>query len=107
GGQPVIVVRDTDGELRAFLNVCRHRGAPLADGCGHARALGCPYHGWVFRLDGSLSRAAGMSGVAGFDPARSALFPVTVTTWARFVFVNPSGTAAPLDLGPLAGALDP
>lgn len=107
GGQPVIVVRDTNGELRAFLNVCRHRSAPLADGCGHARALGCPYHGWVFRLDGSLSRAAGMEGVADFDPAQSGLFPVAVTTWARFVFVNPSGTAAPFDLGPLARALDP
>lgn len=107
GGQPVLVVRDTDGVLRAFLNVCRHRGAPLADGCGHARALGCPYHGWVFRLDGSLSRAGGMDGVAGFDPAASALFPVAITTWARFVFVNPSGTAGPFDLGPLAAALAP
>ncbi|HWL45641.1 MAG TPA: aromatic ring-hydroxylating dioxygenase subunit alpha [Ilumatobacter sp.] len=115
GGQPVLVVRDTDGTLRAFLNVCRHRGSPLVatDGepaCGHARALGCPYHGWVFRLDGSLSRANGMDGVAGFDPAESALFPVAVTTWARFVFVNPSAGAAaeqPFDLGPLAAALDP
>lgn len=107
GGLPVLVVRDLDGQLRAFLNVCRHRGAPLADGCGQARALGCPYHGWVFRLDGSLSRASGMEGAPGFDPAASGLFPVAVTTWARFVFVDPSGTAGAFDLGPLAAALDP
>ena len=69
GGLPVLLARDLGGELRGFLNVCRHRGAPLAEGCGHARALACPYHSWVFRLDGSLARAIGMDGVVGFDPA--------------------------------------
>lgn len=107
GGLPVLVVRDTDGELRGFLNVCRHRGAPLADGCGHARAIGCPYHGWVYRLDGSLSRAGGMEAAGGFDPGDAGLRPVAVATWARFVFADPSRSAGPLDLGPLAQALDP
>ena len=48
-----------DGGLRAFLNVCRHRGSPLADGCGTASVLSCPYHAWVYRLDGTLARSAG------------------------------------------------
>ena len=105
-GLPVLLTRAADGELRGFLNVCRHRGAPLADACGSARALGCPYHAWVYRLDGSLSRGVGMEGAEGFDPADHALYPVSVATWARFVFVHPDPHAAPFDLGPLAGALD-
>src|SRR5262245_30942021 len=48
-GTPVVVTTDADGRRRAFLNVCRHRGAPVADGCGQARALSCPYHAWVYR----------------------------------------------------------
>jgi phenylpropionate dioxygenase-like ring-hydroxylating dioxygenase large terminal subunit len=106
-GLPVLVTRAADGALRGFLNVCRHRGAPLADGCGSARALGCPYHAWVYRLDGSLSRAIGMEAADGFDPADVSLAPVSVATWARFVFVHPDPDAPPFDLGPLATALDP
>ena len=69
GGLPVLIVRDDAGKLRAFLNVCRHRGSRSADGCGHARALSCPYHAWVYRLDGSLARAGGVGTPDGFDPA--------------------------------------
>jgi choline monooxygenase len=106
-GLPVLLTRDLAGELRGFLNVCRHRGAPLAEGCGRARALSCPYHAWVYRLDGSLSRSIGMDGVIDFRPDQLALHPVSVATWARFVFVHPDPTAAPLDLGRLAPAIDP
>ena len=107
GGLPVLLTRTADGDLRGFLNVCRHRGAPLAEGCGSARALGCPYHAWVYRLDGTLSRGVGMDDAEGFDPGDFSLYPVSVATWGRFVFVNPEAGAAPLDLGPLATALDP
>jgi phenylpropionate dioxygenase-like ring-hydroxylating dioxygenase large terminal subunit len=106
-GLPVLLLRDGEGTLRGFLNVCRHRGAPLAEGCGTARALSCPYHAWVYRLDGSLARAVGLDGAEGFDPADFGLHPVSVATWARFVFVHPDPGAPPLDLGPLAAAMDP
>jgi choline monooxygenase len=106
-GVPILLLRDGDGVLRGFLNVCRHRGSPLAEGCGTARALSCPYHGWVYRLDGSLARTTGMDDAVGFAPADFGLHPVSVATWARFVFVHPSPVAPPLDLGPLAGAIDP
>ena len=106
-GLPVVIVRDGDGTLRGFVNVCRHRGGPLADGCGTAKALSCAYHAWVYRLDGSLARASGMEGADGFDPADHHLYPVSVATWARFVFVHPDPAAAPLALGPLAKAIDP
>jgi phenylpropionate dioxygenase-like ring-hydroxylating dioxygenase large terminal subunit len=107
GRVPVLVVRDDDGRLRAFLNVCRHRGSPLADGCGRARALRCPYHGWVYRLDGSLARAGGVGTPEGFDEADYPLREVGVTTFARSVLVNVDPHAAPFDPGRLAGAADP
>ena len=93
--------------LRAFLNVCRHRGAPLAEGCGRARALSCPYHAWVYRLDGSLARAGGVGQPDGFDPADLALRPVQVTTFARSILVDVDPGAAPFDPGPLAAGLAP
>jgi choline monooxygenase len=107
GGLPVLLIRDLDGDLRGFLNVCRHRGAPLADGCGHARALSCPYHAWVYRLDGSLARAIGMEDVAELRPEELALHPVSVAAWGRFVFVHPDPAAPEFDLGPLGPAIDP
>lgn len=106
-GLPVVIVRDGDSTLRGFVNVCRHRGGPLADGCGTAKALKCAYHAWVYRLDGSLARAGGMEGAEGFDPLDHHLYPVSVATWARFVFVHPDPGAPALDLGPLAQAIEP
>ena len=106
-GLPLVITRDADGVLHGMVNVCRHRGGPLASGCGAARALSCAYHAWVYRLDGSLARASGMEGAEGFDPADHHLYPVSVATWARFVFVHPDPAAPPLDLGPLAAAIDP
>lgn len=107
GRIPVLVVRDRGGELRAFLNVCRHRGAALADGCGSARALACPYHGWVYRLDGSLARAGGVGEPSGFDPADFGLYEVAVTTFARSVLVNLAADPAPFVPGRLAAGLAP
>jgi choline monooxygenase len=107
GGAPVLVVRDDAGTLRAFLNVCRHRGAPVASGCGQAHALGCPYHGWVYRLDGSLARANGVGAPAAFDVADFALREVAVTTFARSLLVNLDPGAEPLDTGRIGGAIEP
>jgi choline monooxygenase len=107
GGVPVLLVRGDDGVLRAFLNVCRHRGAPVAEGCGTARALSCPYHAWVFRLDGTLSRATGVGEPEGFDPDDFGLVSVGVTTFARTVMVNLDPDAAPFDPGPLVEGLVP
>src|ERR1043166_7336659 len=53
-GVPILTVRGRDGTLRAFLNVCRHRGAKVAQGCGSAAAFTCPYHGWTYGSDGML-----------------------------------------------------
>ncbi len=59
-GQPIAVVRDRDGELRAFSNVCLHRMSTLLEGTGNARAIVCPYHAWTYNLDGTLRAAPHM-----------------------------------------------
>ena len=106
-GLPVLLVRDREGVLRAFLNVCRHRAAPLCDagGQGHGAAVSCPYHAWLYRLDGTLVRAQGVGSPAGFDEADFSLKPVGLSAWRRWVFVHADPSAGALDLGPLAGAI--
>ena len=93
---PVIVVRGKDGVLRAFFNVCRHRGGPLAleDGC--ARALQCKYHGWTYLLDGTLRGVPAMDRTELFDRADFSLVPIRVETWQGLVFVNLDPAAASL-----------
>jgi phenylpropionate dioxygenase-like ring-hydroxylating dioxygenase large terminal subunit len=97
GHVPVLVVRGRDEELRAFVNVCRHRGHPVASGEGCRETLQCPYHAWTYDLDGSLRRAPRAEREPGFDPEGLSLHPVSVEAWGPFVFVNPDIDAAPLD----------
>lgn len=107
-GLPVLFVRDRDGELRAFLNVCRHRAAPLCDAgaTGSGPLLRCPYHAWLYRLDGTLARASGVGSPDGFDVDDIALTAVPVHVWRRVVFVHLGADPQPFDLGPLAAAID-
>ncbi|MEP7204263.1 MAG: aromatic ring-hydroxylating dioxygenase subunit alpha [Ilumatobacteraceae bacterium] len=108
GGLPALFVRDRAGVLRAFLNVCRHRGSPLCeDGATRTASLiRCPYHSWLYRLDGSLARAEGVGDPEGFDVADYSLKPVHLMTWRRLVFVCFDETAASLDVGPLGRTID-
>lgn len=96
GGVPVVVVRGKDGELRAFFNVCRHRGSLVCEGEGRRETLQCPYHAWTYDLDGSLRAAPRSDREPGFDKEGLGLVPVSVGAWGPFVFVNPDGDAAPL-----------
>ncbi|HEY8369150.1 MAG TPA: aromatic ring-hydroxylating dioxygenase subunit alpha [Thermodesulfobacteriota bacterium] len=107
-GEPIVVVRDADGALRAFFNVCPHRGGPLARGAGKLRGvLQCLYHGWTFGLDGALLRARDFGGEADFDPAACGLRPLRVETWLQSVFVALDPAAPPLGdyLGDLRGRI--
>ena len=67
-GDPLFAVRGRDGALRAFWNVCPHRAGRIVEGYGNAPALQCRYHGWTYRLDGSLLKAREMEGVECFRP---------------------------------------
>lgn len=95
-GEPVRVVRGADLGLRAFLDVCRHRGAPLGTApCGRDARLVCPYHGWTYGLDGRLLDAP--FAPAGFDRDVHGLVPVRVDASRGFVFVTTDAEAPPLD----------
>jgi choline monooxygenase len=96
GHIPAVVLRDGGGGLRAFVNVCRHRGHLVATGAGCQRSLQCPYHAWTYGLDGSLRRAPRSEREPGFDASSLSLLPMAVETWGPFVFVNPDSEAAPL-----------
>jgi choline monooxygenase len=100
GEIPVVVTRARDGELRAFLNVCRHRGHLVASGEGRRESLQCPYHAWTYGLDGQLRAAPRSEREPGFVLDEIALAPVQVDTWGPMIFVNPD-----LDAAPLADAL--
>jgi phenylpropionate dioxygenase-like ring-hydroxylating dioxygenase large terminal subunit len=96
GGIPILVTRDADGELRAFLNVCRHRGAVLTEGCGERSTIQCHYHAWTYDLDGSLRSAPRSEREPGFDKSELSLVRGSVGTWGPFLFVNPDPNAVPL-----------
>jgi choline monooxygenase len=97
GGIPILVTRAEDGVLRSFVNVCRHRGAVLADGCGQRTTIQCPYHAWTYGLDGRLRTAPRSDREPNFDPDELSLVPASVGTWGPFLFVNPDANAAPLE----------
>ncbi len=95
-GEPVLVVRAPDLRLRAFFDVCRHRGASVVgrSACGRASKLECPYHGWTYDLDGRL-RVAPFA-PPGFERAQHGLRSVKVDLWRAFVFVSLDADAPPL-----------
>jgi choline monooxygenase len=88
----VVVTRDRDDTLRAFANVCRHRGSIVARGAGERGTLQCPYHAWTYGLDGRIRAAPRSHGEAD----GLGLVPMAVGSWGPFLFVNPDADAAPL-----------
>ena len=84
----VIVMRSQSGEINAFQNACRHRGTRLLSGSGSCRQVVCPYHSWVYACDGALLRAPGMDCAIDFDIKNYSLSPVTLSSWAGFLFVR-------------------
>jgi phenylpropionate dioxygenase-like ring-hydroxylating dioxygenase large terminal subunit len=96
GQIPVVVTRARDGALRAFVNVCRHRGHVVATGSGRRETLQCPYHAWTYGLDGTLRAAPRSDREPGFELGELGLHAIPVDTWGPFVFVNPDTDAGPL-----------
>lgn len=110
-GVPILTVRGRDGTLRAFLNVCRHRGAKVAQGCGNAGAFTCPYHGWTYGSDGLLrgvpEEATSFPGVRAERPG---LTPLPLAEKYGLVWVVPTPAAdraAHFDIEPWLDGLGP
>ncbi|KIC40999.1 dioxygenase [Ruegeria sp. ANG-S4] len=95
-GQPIAIVRDREGMLRAFYNVCKHRAHELLSGEGNTTRIMCPYHAWVYKLDGQLVRAPETEHLENFSTSDICLDQVQVEEFAGFVYVNLDPSAAPL-----------
>jgi Rieske 2Fe-2S family protein len=106
-GESVIVVRGQDGAVRAFYNVCRHRGTRLctAERGRLSETIQCPYHAWTYTLDGTLIGAPHMNEVPGFDKRDYPLHPVALAAWEGFLFINLARDPEPFAqaFAPLAG----
>jgi phenylpropionate dioxygenase-like ring-hydroxylating dioxygenase large terminal subunit len=95
-GQPIVVIRDRDGILRAMSNVCLHRMSTLLEGRGNKRAIVCPYHAWTYNLDGSLRGAPAMTLNKGFCKESYKLPQVRCEEWLGWVFVSLNMDAPPV-----------
>lgn len=99
-GQPLIVVRDENDEVRVHSALCRHRGAIITEGAGKCRAFTCPYHSWTYAPSGKLLGTPGnpppMAGVAGFKASEHGLRSIRSDIWAGFIFITFNADAEPL-----------
>lgn len=95
--EPFVVVRGSDGELRAFMNRCAHRGVRVAEGAGSTKEFTCPYHGWLYDLEGRLVGAPYMEQAIDFDKKNCRLKPLGLGVWAGWIFVTFSDSAMPFE----------
>ncbi len=96
-GQRLVVIRGRDGQIRAFHNLCRHRGATLlTEPCGTLVRFQCPYHAWIYDLEGRLRQPRHTDTLIDFDLAENGLIPVALDSWQGFIFLNLRGEAPPL-----------
>ena len=95
-GEPLIVVRTNDNQVKILSNVCRHRGSVVVKGSGNTTSFVCPYHAWSYHVDGRLRRAPLIEARADFDLARCRLPDFACEIWGGFIYVNLDNTALPL-----------
>jgi Rieske 2Fe-2S family protein len=96
-GEPLVVCRGTDGELRAFRNLCQHRGVEVAVGQGNSKRFTCRYHAWSYATDGRLTGAPHNQNVSDFDFKSCRLPLIHIDTWGGYVFVNFDPDCRPLN----------
>ena len=99
GRKSIMIIKGDDGKLRAFHNVCRHRGARLLDESKNVRAIHCPYHAWTYKLDGTLIGCPDMDTYpddGSFSRDEYPLYPVKLEMWGGFVWINLDPESLPL-----------
>src|ERR1051325_5770717 len=112
-GEPVVIVRGSDEQIRGFFNVCRHHAAAvMTEAAGNAPQMRCPYHGWTYSLEGELKGTPDFNDVCNFNRADNGLLPIETAIWEQWVFVriqNESGGAITLEqfLGDLVSQFNP
>ncbi|MDB5454761.1 MAG: Rieske (2Fe-2S) iron-sulfur domain protein [Caulobacter sp.] len=106
-GEPIVVARNRDGQIKAMSAVCQHRAMLVAEGAGNTRGFVCPYHHWVYSLNGELVNAPAMDRTCDFDKKAVRLPSFQVEVWQGFIFINFDVAAPPLAprLAPVAAAI--
>jgi len=94
--QNLFCIRDREGALRCFYNVCQHRAHEMVSGSGNCKVVVCPYHAWSYELDGRLRSGPNIKAVPGFDRSEVCLSEVRVELFAGFIFVNLDDDARPM-----------
>lgn len=97
-GPAILLVRNKEGKVNAFLNMCTHRAAKLVTECGRKNRMSCKFHGWTFDLDGKLVGIPGKEGFVSIDPAERNLIPVPVAEWHGLIFVRAVPRGEPIDV---------
>lgn len=97
-GPPILLVRNKQGEVNAFLNMCTHRAAKLVTECGKKNRMSCKFHGWTFDLDGNLVGRPGEEGFCGIDKADRKLISLPVAEWHGLIFVRAVPGGEPIDV---------
>ena len=95
-GEPILIICDKQGTLRAFSNVCRHRAGPIALGSGCKNVMRCQYHGCTYTLEGKLIGTPDVDGIEFFDRSTMGMVPLRLDTWGDLIFVNFDNNAEPL-----------
>lgn len=106
-GGSIVITRDTEGNVHALANTCRHRGGRIAEADGTGRRLTCPYHAWSYRLDGSIAAIPDQASFPEVDLSSCRLPRYPVLEWAGTIWVVPSSGGAPLDSAGLVAELGP
>ena len=92
GGEPIVIVRGSDNQIRGFFNVCSHHAAAvMIEAQGHANQMRCPYHGWTYSLEGDLKGTPDFNDVCGFDRADNGLQAIEIAAWEKWIFARTSG----------------
>lgn len=97
-GNPLLLVRNEEGHINSFYNVCKHRGGPVAVKKGATSVLRCQYHGWTYMLDGSLRGVPQFRKVDLFDKKDFGLEPVAMQNWEGLLFVSLNDDVQPVDV---------
>ena len=104
-GVPILLVRQQDGSLGAFMNVCRHRGSRVAEGCGNAKLFTCPYHAWTYDASGRLRGRPDENSFAGYAKETAGLRPLPVVEKYGLIWVSPT-PGATFDIGHTLSGLE-
>lgn len=103
-GPEILILRDDEGAVRAFLNICPHRAARVVIDCDQRKRMTCRFHGWTFDLKGKLIGLPGKEGFVGLDRETHGLIPVPVAEWAGMIFVRGEPGGAPIDVAEHLGS---